>query len=49
LHFQISKYSAANIYGQTAPMRFLVKDINDVVLERYLPIEGNRLTAIANP
>jgi len=49
LHFQISKYTGANIYGQTAPMRFLVKDINDVVLERYLPIEGNRLTAIANP
>ena len=49
LHFQISKYSAANIYGQTAPMRFLVKDNNDVVLERYLPLEGNSLTAIANP
>jgi len=49
LHFQISKYSAANIYGQTAPMKFLVKDNNDVVLERYLPLEGNSLTAIANP
>ena len=49
LHFQISHYSGANIYGQTEFMRFLVKDINDVVLVKYLPVTGDILTAIANP
>ena len=49
LHFQISHYSGANIYGQTVPLGFLVKNINDVVLERYLPVKGDILTSIANP